>query len=105
MGHGATMVYIGDLEAVTTSGSTATRSDYHYAGKLLAEAVNCAVSLLATTAQGSVAAALSASGTTTVAQLDAPNGTSRYASWTMPTDHGDTGQRADTATPPFGRRN
>ncbi|HEY7984693.1 MAG TPA: hypothetical protein VID73_11030, partial [Ktedonobacterales bacterium] len=53
------------------------------------------VSFLATTAQGSVAAALNGSGSTTAAQLYAPYGSSRYASGTMPTDYGYTGQRAE----------
>jgi hypothetical protein len=51
-----------------------------------------------TTAQGSVAAALNTSGTTTAAQFYAPYGASRYSSGTMPTDEGYTGQRADAAT-------
>jgi hypothetical protein len=95
----STTVYIGNLEAVRTTGATTTTTTYYYgAGRLLAEAVNGTVSYLATTVQGSIAAALSASGTTTAAQLYAPYGTSRFSSGTMPTDYGYTGQRADAAT-------
>jgi hypothetical protein len=91
--------YIGNLEAVSATGSTSTVTNFYYgAGKLLAEAVNGTFSYLATTAQGSVAAALSGSGTTSAAQLYAPYGTTRYSSGTMPTDYGYTGQRADATT-------
>jgi hypothetical protein len=94
----STTVYVGNLEAVTTSGGTTTTTTYYYgAGRLLAEAVNGSFSYLAATAQGSVAAALT-SGTTSAAQLYAPYGTARYASGTMPTDYGYTGQRADATT-------
>jgi RHS repeat-associated protein len=92
-------VYDGNLEAVSTTGATTTTTTYYYGGgKLLAEAVNGTVSYLATTAQGSVAAALNGSGATTAAQLYAPYGASRYASGTMSTDYGYTGQRADSTT-------
>jgi hypothetical protein len=55
------------------------------------------VSYLATAAQGSVAVALTASGSATASQLYAPYGATRYSSGTMPTDYGYTGQRADAA--------
>jgi hypothetical protein len=84
----------------TTSGATTTSTTYYSgAGRLLAEAVSGTFSFLATTAQGSVAAALGASGTTAATQLYAPYGTSRHSSSTMPTDYGSTGQPADVGCP------
>jgi RHS repeat-associated protein len=56
------------------------------------------VSYVATDGLGSVSEALSSSGTVTAQQLDGPYGVGRYASGTMPTAKGYTGQYADAAS-------
>jgi RHS repeat-associated protein len=56
------------------------------------------VSSVATDGLGSVSEALSSSGTVTAQQLDGPYGAGRYASGSMPTAKGYTGQYADAAS-------
>jgi RHS repeat-associated protein len=64
----------------------------------IALAVNGVVSYLGADTLGSATLALSSTGTVQAAQLYAPYGGGRYASGTMPTDYGFTGQHADAAT-------
>jgi hypothetical protein len=88
-------VYIGNLEAVRTTGSTTTTTtSYFGAGKVLAEAVNGTLSYLGSGSLGSVAAALNSTGSTTASQLDALYGASRSRSGALPADKRSTGQRA-----------
>jgi RHS repeat-associated protein len=96
---GGTTVYVENLEEVTTSGSTATTTTFYYAGDhRIAVAVNAQLSYLASDGLGSATVALDASGSPQASVLYAPYGTARYASGTMPTDFGFTGQRTDAAT-------
>ena len=107
-GSTTTTSYVGSLETysvTTSSGPTAiTTTDYIPAGKVLAESVNgpsgSGLSYLATSYQGSVVEALDSTGAVgvTASQLYAPYGGVRYASGSLPTDYGYTGQRADAST-------
>ena len=98
-GTTATTVYVENLEEVTWSGSTTTTTTYYYTGdKRIALAVNGQLSYLAADGLGSTTVALDAGGSPQATTLYAPYGTARYASGTMPTSYGFTGQRADAAT-------
>jgi hypothetical protein len=98
-GELSTTAYVGDLEASTISGSSTTTTAYYdMGGQRFAEAVNGALSFLASDALGSATTAFDASGIVKEQVLYAPYGGVRYASGTLPTDYGFTGQRADAAT-------
>jgi RHS repeat-associated protein len=98
-GVSTSTVYLGNTEEVATTGGTTTTTTYYYAGSLrIALAVNGVISYLATDLLGSSSVALNSTGTTTAAQLYAPYGGVRYASGTIPTDYGFTGQKSDAAS-------
>jgi RHS repeat-associated protein len=98
-GATTTTVYVGGLEAVTTSGSTTSVQTYYSAGGTrIAMAVNGTFSYLAVDALGGIAAALNTNGAVTASRLFAPYGSVRYSSGSMPTDYSFTGQRSDAAT-------
>jgi RHS repeat-associated protein len=98
-GTSTTTLYVGDLEQLVTNGASTTSTTYYYAGsRLVAEAVNGAISYLPSDGLGSVTVALSSTGTVQAAQLYSPYGAVRCSSGTMPTDYGYTGQRSDAAT-------
>lgn len=97
-----TTVYIGNLEEVSTAGSTTTTT-YYYAGtQRIAVGANVSsngsLSYLMTDALGSAAVALDGAGNVTAAQLYDPYGNGRYQSGTMPGSYGYTGQRSDALT-------
>jgi RHS repeat-associated protein len=94
-----TTVYIGGLEQVGTSGSSTTTTTYYYAGgRRIAMAVDGALTYLAADVLGSPDLAVSPSGSVAASQLFAPYGALRYASGTMASVYGFTGQAADPAT-------
>ncbi len=98
-GTSTTTIYVGDLEEITTSGATTTKTTYYYAGQMrVALAVNGIFTYLGDDRLGSTTVALDAAGNATASQLYAPFGGSRYASGTMPTDYGFTGQHGDSIT-------
>jgi RHS repeat-associated protein len=80
---------------VATSGSTTTTTTYYAAGPVTAINVNGTLSYLVSDTLGSTTVALSASGGVAADQLFTPYGATRYASGTMPTSYGFTGQRLD----------
>ena len=90
----------GGAEEVSSSGANSTLTTYYNSagGLLIGENVGGTISYLASDGLGSVSEALSTSGTVTAAQLYGPYGALRYASGTMPTAKGFTGQRADAST-------
>jgi RHS repeat-associated protein len=90
-----TTVYVGGDEEVSTSGSTTTTTTYYAAGPVTAINVNGTLSYLVSDTLGSTTVALSASGSVQADQLFTPYGATRYASGTMPTSYGFTGQRLD----------
>jgi RHS repeat-associated protein len=90
-----TTVYVGGDEEVSTSGSTTTTTTYYAAGPVTAISVNGTLSYLVSDTLGSTTVALSASGSVQADQLFTPYGATRYASGTMPTSYGFTGQRLD----------
>src|SRR5262249_46799981 len=93
-----TTVYVGGLEEISTSGATTTTTTYYYAGGgRIATGTNGTFSYLASDARGSANLVLAATGGAVASQLFAPYGTTRYASGTVPTAFGFTGQRADAA--------
>ena len=95
-GSTTTTVYVGDVEEVSTTGSATTTSTYYYAdGERIAMAVNGQLSYLASDGLGSVSLAVDGSGSPQASVLYAPYGAVRYASGTLPTTYGFTGQRAD----------
>src|SRR5205807_630062 len=90
-------VFVGDTEEVVSNGSSTTTTTYYYAdGRRFALAVNGAVSYLGNDLLGSTTVALTPAGGATASVLYAPYGAQRYASGTMPTDYGFTGQHADS---------
>jgi RHS repeat-associated protein len=98
-GATSTVVYIGNLEEVTTSGSTTSTTTSYYAGKQrIALAVDGVFSYLGSDVLGSATVALDSSGHATASQLYSPYGGMRYSNGTMPGTYGFTGQRADGAT-------
>jgi RHS repeat-associated protein len=98
-GTTTTTAYIGGLEEVSTTGTQTSTTTYYYAGsQRIALAVNGAVSYLASDQLGTTNVALDANGNTTAVVLDAPYGTTRYASGSMPGSYGFTGQHSDAAT-------
>jgi RHS repeat-associated protein len=98
-GSTTTTVYVGDVEEVSTTGSTTQTTTYYYAnGKRIALGVNGQISYLASDALGSSTVAFGSSGTATASQLFAPYGTSRYSNGIMPTSFGFTGQRGDAVS-------
>lgn len=98
-GTTTTTVYVGNLEQVSTTGTSTTTMTYYYAGSArIAEAVNGVFSYLAADGLGSANVALDPNGNVTASVLYKPYGGVRYSNGTMPTDYGFTGQRADNAT-------
>ena len=103
-GSTTTTSYVGSLAtySITTGNqpTNITTTDYLATGKVLAESVNGTLSYLATSYQGSVVEALDSTGAVgvTASQLYVPYGGIRYASGTLPTDEGYTGQRRDAST-------
>ena len=61
-GATTTTVYVGNLEEVATASSTTTTTYYYAAGQRIAEAVNGALSYLASDGLGSTSMALNSSG-------------------------------------------
>jgi RHS repeat-associated protein len=100
-GTTTTTVYTGGVEEDTSiNGGQPTHTTYYYAnGRRIAVAVNGTFSYLATDALGSATVAITqASPFVTATTLFAPYGSVRYSSGTMPTDHGFTGQVADSTS-------
>jgi RHS repeat-associated protein len=98
-GATTTTTYVDDLEEVATTGSTTTTTTYYSGdGQRVALAVNGTLSYLAADHLGSVSASLDSTGTLTAAQLYLPYGGVLYATGTMPTSKGFSGQRADGTT-------
>jgi RHS repeat-associated protein len=98
-GSTTTTIYVGDVEEVSTVGSTTQTTTYYYAnGKRIALGVNGQVSYLASDALGSATLAFGSSGTATASQLFAPYGRVRYTNGIMPTSFGFTGQRGDSVS-------
>lgn len=98
-GSTTTTAYIGGVEEDATTGSSTTKTTYYYAnGQRFATAVNGSFSYLASDGLGSANVTLTAGGTVTASVLYAPYGSARYTSGTMPTDHGFTGQIADSTS-------
>jgi RHS repeat-associated protein len=94
-GTTTTTSYVGSLEEVATTGGMTTTTAY-YGG--LAESVNGTLSYLLSDGLGSVSESVTTSGAASATQLYGPYGGVRYASGTLPTSKGFTGQRADSAT-------
>jgi RHS repeat-associated protein len=97
-----TTVYTGGVEEDTSiNGGQPSSTTYYYAnGRRIAVAVNGTFNYLATDALGSatIAVAQAYPYGVTAATLYAPYGSVRYTSGTMPTDHGFTGQIADSTS-------
>jgi RHS repeat-associated protein len=86
----------GWLAGVTEKlGSNPTTTLLNSTGLVTAVSVNGTLSYLVQDTLGSVAAALASSGNVTANQLYLPYGSGRYASGSMPTSYGFTGQRSD----------
>ncbi len=90
-----TTTYVGAYEEVSVTGTTTTTTQYYAAGMTTAVSVNGTLSYLVHDTLGSVAMAVDNSGTVTASQLYDPYGATRYATGTMPTAMGFTGQRQD----------
>jgi RHS repeat-associated protein len=98
-GSTTTTVYVSNVEEDATTGATTTKTAYYYANGLrLAMSVNGTVSYLASDGLGSASVTLDASGTVIANLLYAPYGSTRYSIGTMPSDHGFTGQIADSTS-------
>jgi RHS repeat-associated protein len=96
-GSTTTTVYVGGVEEDATTGSTTNKTTYYYANaQRFAMAVNGSFSYLASDGLGSANVVLNSTGNVTGSVLYAPYGSVRYTSGTMLTDHGFTGQIADS---------
>ena len=95
-GTTTTTQYVGSYEEVSVTGGTTTTTKHYQAGLVQVINVNGTLSYLASDSLGSIAMALSITGTVNSAQLFTPYGAIRYTSGiSMPTTYGFTGQRLD----------